>query len=111
MAQPVLPEEIPKENHKAAGPGYGICPKYDSDIPEKRTAVKIHATLSPHQKVIIITMESRERPAPLSTPPIPWEKASIKYPMDTLLAIRVPYDTTSGSELNSLIRYGAQNKS
>ena len=77
--------------------------------PKKRTAVKIHATLSPHQKVIIITMESRERPAPLSTPPIPWEKASIKYPMDTLLAIRVPYDTTSGSELNSLIRYGAQN--
>ena len=57
---------------------------------KKWIAVKIHATLSPHHKVIIIIMESRERPAPLSTPPIPWEKASIKYPSDTLLAIRVP---------------------
>ena len=58
---------------------------------KKWIAVKIHATLSPHHKVIIIIMESRERPTPpLSTPPSPWEKASIKYPSDTLLAIRVP---------------------
>lgn len=31
---------------------------------KKWIAVKIHATLSPHHKVIIIIMESRERPTP-----------------------------------------------